>query len=47
MGLEGVPGQAVMASTEASSDFLKLTFNRVCERFSDVVSVWGESFSPK
>ena len=40
MGLEGVPGRAVMASTEkASSDFLKLTFNHVHERFSDVVSV--------
>lgn len=40
--LEGIPGRAVMASTvKAGSDFLKLTFNRVRERFSDVVSVWG------
>lgn len=31
-----------MASTvKAGSDFLKLAFNCVRERFSDVVSIWG------
>lgn len=46
--LEGIQGRVAMASTvKASFDFLKLTFNCVREQFSDVVSVWGESFSPK